>query len=268
MDWRWNLSQNNIWSHSRKGFGMSDVIEKNDVDLSRLFGWGRVFEVVNPQTQESDALVYMKLLGDADLGRARVYALRKSAELRRKLKDTNSDEYLAWVRDISEVEVQDLINLITVFSMREVSKNAREKVKIPTPKPPKTTANLEKMEDFQKQVDAYPEKRAKAIEDAVTKEIAILQKSLKEKSKEELYRQYVKMLTDEFCERIAVDAFEDYQTYLGCYSDDTYKADKRFFEDFEAFDNLEPTIKLQFKDAYRSLDIELSELKKLRRATQ
>lgn len=246
---------------------MSDVIEKNDVDISKLFGWGRVFEVVNPQTKEVDALVYMKLLGDADLGRARVYALRKSAELRRKLKDTNSDEYLAWVRDINEVEIQDLINLITVFSMRELSRNAREKVKIPTPKPPKTTAKLEKMEAFQKQVDDYPEKRAKVIEEAINKEVEILQKSLKEKDKEELYRQYVKMLVDEFCERMAIDAFEDYQTYLGCYIDDTYKSDARFFKDFEDFDNLEPTVKTQFKDAYRSLDIELSELKKLRRAT-
>lgn len=254
---------------------MSDIVEKNDVDINKLFGWGRVIEVFDPQTNKVDTLVYMKLLGDADLGRARVYALRKSAEMRRKLKDTNSDEYLAWVRDINEVEVADLVNLITVFSMREISNNARAKVKIPTPKPPKSTAKLEKMEDFQKQVDAYPEKRAKAIEDAINKEIAILQKSLNEKSKEELYRMYVKQLVDEFCERAAVDAFEDYQTYLGCYEDDSYKPEKRFFKDketgepsFEVFDNLEPTVKAQFKDAYRSLDIELSELKKLRRATQ
>lgn len=247
---------------------MSDVVERNDVDISKIFGWGRVFEVINPDTEEVEAIVYMKLLGDADLGRARVHALRKSAELRRKLKNTDSDEYLAWVRDINELEIQDLINLITVFSMREVSQNAKTKVKIPTPKTPKSTAKLEKMEEFQKQVDDYPQKRVKAIENAINKEVEILQNSLKEKSKEELYRQYVKLLIDEFCERAAIDGFEDYQTYLGCYLDDTYKADKRFFKDFEEFDNLEPTVKTQFKDAYRSLDIELAELKKLRRAAQ
>ena len=57
------------------------------------------------------------------------------------------------------------------------------------------------------------------------------------------------------------------QVYLGCYTDDTYKADKRSFKDLKQFNNLEPTVKLNFKDAYRSIDIELSELKKLRRAT-
>ena len=90
---------------------MSDVVEKSDVDISTLFNWGRVFEVINPKDQSVSSIVYMKLLGDADLGRARVYAIRKSAEMRRKLKDENSDERIAWVRSIDEVETEDLINL-------------------------------------------------------------------------------------------------------------------------------------------------------------
>jgi hypothetical protein len=71
---------------------------------------------------------------------------------------------------------------------------------------------------------------------------------------------------DEFCEREAITAFENMQVFLGCYTDDTYKV--KFFQDFDEYDNLEPTVKAQFKDAYRSIDIEMSELKKLRRATQ
>lgn len=252
---------------------MSDVVEKNDVDISKLFGWGRVFEVVNP-TNESDGvvLVYMKLLGDADLGRARVYAMRKSAELRRKLRDENSDERVAWVRSFDELEHKDLVNLIIVYSSREISNNARSKVNVPTPKPPKSNAKLEKTEKFQKEVDEYPTKKAKAIAEAIDKEVETLRKNLVGKSKEELYKQYIIALIDEFCEREAMVAFEDMQTFLGCYTDDTYKV--RFFTDpetkqpsFDLFDNLEPTIKAQFKDAYRSIDIELSELKKLRRAT-
>jgi len=246
---------------------MSDIVEKNDVDISKLFGWGRVFEIVDPtENTEEIVLVYMKLLGDADLGRARVHALRKSAELRRKLKDENSDERVAWVRSIDEVEVGDLVNLITIFSGREISQNARAKVKLPTPKPPKSNAKLSVMEKFQKEVDEYPEKKTKLIAEAIEKEVNELKKKLEAKSKEELYREYVKQLTDEFCEREAMEAFENMQVFLGCYTDDTYKT--KFFSEFNDFDNLEPTIKQQFKDAYRSIDIEMSELKKLRRATQ
>lgn len=250
---------------------MSDIVERSDVDISKIFGWGRVFEIEDPTTGEILSTIYMKLLGDADLNRARVFALRKSAELRRKLKDQNSDEHVAWIKDINELETDDIINLIVLFSGRELSKRAVEKVRIPTPKPPKSKAGLEKMERFQKEVDEYPAKKQKAIADQIEIEINTLRTSLNGKSKEELYRQYVNILTDEFCEREAIIAFEDYQTFLGCYTDNTYKIrwfrDDKDEPDFEKFDNLEPTVKAQFKDAYRSLDIDISELKKLRRAT-
>jgi hypothetical protein len=252
---------------------MSDVVEKQDVRIDKIFQWGRVFEVIDPTREdESVALVYMKLLGDADLGRARVYALRKSSELRRKLKDENSDERIAWVRSIDEVTEEDLINLIILFAGRDIANEAKNKVRIPTPKPPKSNAKLEKQEAFQKEVDEYPEKKSKAISDAINKEIEKRKESLSSKPKEDLYRDYVRLLVDEFCEREAIQAFEDMQTYLGCYTDDTYKT--LFFRDsetnepsFEVFSNLEPTVKNMFKDAYKSLDIEISELKKLRRAT-
>lgn len=246
---------------------MSDVVEKSDVDISKLFNWGRVFEIVNPTNEDDITLVYMKLLGDADLGRARVHALRKSADLRRKLKDEDSDERLAWVRPLEEVEVTDLVNLITIFSARELANTAKGKVDVKSPKPPKSNANLEKMEKFQKEVDDYPGRKAKATAEAIEKEVSFLREQLAAKTKDELYKEYVRLLINEFCEREAIQAFDDMQTFLGCYTDDTYKSDKRFFKDFDDFDNLEPTIKAQFKDAYRSIDIELGELKKLRRAT-
>ena len=242
------------------------IVEKQDVNISKIFDWGRVFEVINPTTQEVDATVYMKLLGDADLGRARVYALRKSSELRRKLREENSDERVAYIRTIDELDEDNLMNFIVIFSGRELSTNARQNVKIQSPKPPKSDAALEKMEKFQKEVDEYPERRQKAIADAIEKEVEKLKKSLAGKTKEELYRQYVKLLVDEFCEREALVAFEDMQVFLGCYTDDSYKV--KFFSGFEEFNNLEPNAKQLFKDAYKQVDIDINELKKLRRATQ
>lgn len=245
---------------------MSDIVEKSDVDISKIFDWGRVFEVIDPKDDSVVTLVYMKLLGDADLSRARVHALRKSAQMRRKLLDKDSDERLAWIRTIEEVENQDLMNLIVLFSQREISASVRNTIKLPTPKPPKSDASLEKMEKFQKEVDEYPAKRQKLLSEAIQKEIKKLQDSLSEKSKEDLYKEYVRLLIDEFCEREALGAFEDMQVFLGCFTDDTYKI--RFFTEFDEFDNLEPNAKQLFKDAYRQIDIETSELKKLRRATQ
>lgn len=247
---------------------MSEVVERNDVDVSKLFNWGRAFEIVETDKEGNATpvtLVFMKLLGDADLNRARVYAIRKSAEFRRKLKDQNSDERIAYIRDIDEVEFDDLVNLITVFSSREITNNARKSVRIQSPKPPKSDATLEEQEKFQKAVDEYPEKRAAEIAKVVEKEIGKLKKEIGSKSKEELYKDYVKLLIDEFCERESLTAFKDMQVYLGCYKDDEYK--EKFFSSFDEFDNLEPITKQRFKDAYESLDIPMDELKKLRRAT-
>jgi hypothetical protein len=245
---------------------MTDIVEKQDVDISRIFNWGRVFQVIDPKDDSVVVDVYMKLLGDADLGKARVYALRKSSELRRKLREENSDERVAYIRTIDELEDENLINFIVIFSGRELANEARRNVKIPDPKPPKSDAPLEKMEKFQKDIDEYPEKRQKAIADAIEKEVAKLKKSLEGKSKEELYKQYVKLLVDEFCEREALEAFENMQVYHGCYTDDSYKT--KFFSSFDEFDNLEPNTKQLFKDAYKQVDIDINELKKLRRATQ
>jgi len=239
--------------------------EKNDVDISKLFYWGKVFDLLN-SSGESEALVYMKLLGDADVNRARVYALRKSAELRKQLSDTDSDIRWAVIRQMDAMEVQDIINYILVFSMREITNGALKSVDIPLPKPPKSNASLAKMEKFQKEVDEYPTKRADAINKVIQKEVMKLTKYLETESKETLYRKYVNTLIDEFCEREAMNSYNDMEIYLGCFKDDEYK--EHFFASFEEYDNLDGNQKAEFKKAYSQLGVGMDDLKKLREATQ
>lgn len=245
---------------------MEETIERNDVDISRIFDWGRVYEVISPDSGEVVSIVYMKLLGDADLSRARVYALRKSSELRRKLRDENSDERVAYVRNIDEMTEEELVNMLSAFSYREIANTAKKAVKVKKPVAPKSDAPLEKMEKYQRDVDNYPKKIAEALTEAIQNELEKFKEKLLSQSREENYKLYLKMLVDEFCEREAMDAFKTMQVFLGCYKDDTYKT--KYFSSFEEFDNLEPTVKQNFKDAYDSIDIDMSELKKLRLATQ
>ena len=246
---------------------MSDIVEKNDVDISKIFDWGRVFEIVNPRDDSVESLVYMKILGDADLGIARVYALRKSSEMRRKLRDTDSDERIAYIKDSSELTKDELVNLGVAYSSREIIQQARQSVKLQSPKPPSSSASLEKMEKFQKEVDAYPAKKKALILKATEEGLDAIRKELGEKSLEDLYIKYVKLLIDEMCEQEALQAFKNMQVYLGCYKSDEYKTENRYFSSFDEFSNLEPVSKQRFKDAYDSIEIEMGELKKLRRAT-
>lgn len=243
-----------------------EEIEKNDVDISSIFNWGRVFEVTSYSSDEPEALVYMRLLGDADVNRSRVYALRKSAELRKKLKTEGSDERLAFISDIEDLSEDNMLGFILALSTREVMNKVRDSVKVKEPKAPKSTAKLEEMEKYQKDVDDYPKKLHEARKKAIEEETNKLRKSLEGISKEELYKQYVTLLITELCEKEAMDAFREIQVYLGCYKDSSYK--ERFFSSIDEFQNLQPEMKKRFMDAYASLDIEINELKKLRRATQ
>lgn len=241
------------------------AIEKNDVDISKLFDWGRVFEVTTGKSKKRNALIYMKLLGDADINKARVYALRKSAELRRNLSTEGTDENLVLIRGIDEMEESDLLNYIGFFSLREIRNRGFREVRITRPVEPKSNASLAKMEKYQKEVDEYPGKVQKALEEFMQKEVELLKKSLEGKPKEELYKKYKSDLITELCEQEAVRAYNDMTTYLGCYKDDTYT--EKFFESFEKFDNLPSDFKQQVRAAYLSLEIPQDELKKLREAT-
>lgn len=240
------------------------VVEHNDVDISKLFIWGRDFNIVSPD-DKVEAKVYMRLLGDADMNRARVYALRKSAELRKNLNNPESDDALIHIRSIDELETDDIINYITAFSMREISNQAVKEVSVDRPKQPKSNATLKQMEKYQAEIDAYPAKVQKAVGDYIKKEVEKLKASITNESKEALHKRYKNLLVAEYCEQEALKAYGEMELFLGCYKDPDYKI--RLWNSFEEYDNLDRNYKNQFRAAYNTLDIRMDELKKLQEAT-
>lgn len=240
-------------------------LEKNDVDISKLFIWGKEFEITDSEGKV-EAKVYMRLLGDADVNRARVYALRKSREFRLQLADENSDERMIYVRKPEELSRKELMGYITMFSIREITERAFKEVKVTVPKMPKAGAPLKKMEQYQKELDEYPQKLQEAVKQFTKKETAKLEKDFEGVTDEELYKKYVELLIEEFCEQEALRAYNDMELFLGCYKDEDYK--ERLWEDYDRYDNLPTEIKIQFRAAYESLKIKMDELKKLRAVTQ
>lgn len=241
------------------------TVEKNDVDISRLFTWGRKFEIVN-KDNEVVSTVYMKLLGDADLNITRVYALRKSQELRRKLRDVNSEERMLYVLDKDEMSKDQLTSYVISFSMRDINNRAFKEVQVPRPKPPKSDAKLEKSEKYQQEVDDYPKKLSEAVGKFIKGEVEKLKKALENESEDSLYKMYVTLVIDEYCEQEAFKAYKDYELYMGCFLDEDYTL--RVWENFDKFNNMPASVKEDFRAAYDTLEIPMDELKKLREATQ
>ena len=240
------------------------IVEHNDVDISKLFIWKQKFEIVD-ENNEVIQEIYLRVLGDADLNRARVYALRESALLRSLLKSDYSDEHYAYIHPIDEFEKEQLVNLISALSMRELSKAADKEVVLKKPKSPKSDASTEELEKYQKEIDNYPIKKMKLLKDSIEKKTEELVKSLQEKPKKELYDKYTELLINELCEQELLHAFRERTTFLATYKDEDLE--DRVFTMFEDFQNLPRNIKDQFMVAYDSLEIYGESLKKLRQAT-
>lgn len=239
------------------------IVEFNDVDISPLFSWVKEFEVV---TKKAKTPVFMRVLGDADLNRARVAALRHSAEFRRKLKDVNSDERIAYIKDIDEMTEEQLVAIIIVFSMRDLSDKVKKKITIKAPKAPRSDAKTSLHEKHQQEVDQYPIKRDEEIKKLLTKEVEALKKELEKESKEALYNKYLSLMVDEMCEQELLRFFKSYCAYLGSYKDDSLT--ERLFSSFEEFSNLPPKLKTQFISEYANLELYGDDLKKLQQVTQ
>lgn len=238
-------------------------VEKNDVNISRLLTWSKKFTVVN---EDGDSLfdLFMRIVGDADINRARVKALRASAEIRRKLNDPESDEAVAFIPDFDIFPVEKLIELIVVFSMRTITSESMKLVRIKPPKKLKDTATTEEQEKYQEEVDYYPSKYKIELQKIMEKKIKKLRESLTDKPKDFLYSQYKTLLIDELCEQELIRVFKDYVTFAGSFKDEELSIP--FFSSFEEFQNIDPFLKAQFISTYSELEISMDDLKKLRGA--
>lgn len=239
---------------------MGSTIEKNDVDISKLFNYGDKF-VLTDRKGNTIVTAFIRLVGDAELNRARVFALRCSSDLRNKLRDKESEESKAYViRDYDELTDSDIIEMISSYSYQTLAKEALNLTNIPLPKEPVSDAPLEEQEKYQKEVDDYPLARMNAIRDKMDELINKLKKELKKKNREELIKEYETVLMNNLCEQEMLSKFREMCAYFGCYKDKNYKV--RMFSSYEEFENIPTDIKKQIIENYSSVELNSDELKK------
>lgn len=237
-----------------------ESIDKNDVDITKLFGWKGKLTILD-EKENPIMDVYMRLVGDADSNRARVYALRESAKTRKELHDKDNLDRFAYIMPEELVgSEEDLINMLLALRTREFMKEAFENTVIDLPTEPRDKADLEEQEEYQKQVDEWPSKRMNAIKDYITKKVAEAKEEYLDKSKHDLYTMYEKMIIDITCEFKMIEDFKSMCIYYSTFKDDTYKV--RLFSDFDEYENLPPAVKTQLKEFYSKLEVGTEDLKK------
>jgi len=152
-------------------------IDKNDVDISKLFRWGAKFNILDSRDQVI-VEVYIRLVGDAELNRARVFALRKSAELRSKLREENSDERLAFIPPLEDLDKENLVETALLYMIRDITLDAIKDTRLPLPAEPDSDSSLEKQEKYQKEVDEYPTKKDSIIREKIEKTVELRRQEL------------------------------------------------------------------------------------------
>lgn len=240
--------------------------ERNDVNVRRLFHWHGSTKLQDAYGKEIDT-VYVRLVGDVELNKARTFAIRKSAEMRKLLRSEDSDERIAFISSIDMVDSkEELVLVLQTLKIKDLSMEAAKEVKIPQPKEPKSDATLEEIEKWQKEVDAYPEVREKAVQNALLKKTMQYKESIENLDETTLRKEYEKLMIDYLCEQEMVDRFKEYCVFTGCFTDEEYKT--HYFTSFEEFDNLPTEMKKQLIDYYNSLELNVDELKKSLEAMQ
>jgi hypothetical protein len=234
------------------------IVEKNDVDLSKLFMWSKECELTG--VSGKPVKVYIRLLGDADINRARVMSLRKSAEYRKALKDPDSDERIAFIPDAADFDKENLADAIIAYTMRDTTKKAMREVVIPRPKDPGSDATTEQLEKFQAAVDEYPKVREKAIKDIMEKLILARRTELLAKEHAELAKIFDAVIINELCEQELTDRFKEYCIVFGTYADKKFT--KRFFNSIEELSELPGDLKIKLMEEYALLEVDAENLKK------
>ena len=240
-------------------------VERNDVDISKLFRWGNKFNIIG-RNGEVVTEVYIRLVGDAELNRSRVMAIRGSAELRKKLKEKDTDERLAFIPEFADIGREMAEQTLLLLYTRIFGQQATREVDLPYPVEPKSDASLEDQEKYQAEVDSFPERREQKVKEFIIKKLLEKEDELKTKSDEFIAREYERILINDLCEQEMIRLFRDHNIYLGSYSDQNFK--QKLFGSFDEFVNLPTEIKQQFIDYYQSLEISVDFLKGSQGATQ
>ena len=234
-------------------------IDRNDVDLTKLFKWNTDVEILD-EHRDVVKSVYMRLIGDAEINKARVFALRESANLRRALKTDGSEDREAFISELDIRGSEFIAKAVTILSITTIANDARKEILIDLPREPDSDASLEEQEKYQDKVDNFPLEYAKLIEEKMAKISQKMESDLLALSEDELTKAYEEAMIANLCSTRMTNRFQSMCIFLGTFSDK--KMEQREFSSFEDYDNLAIEIKDQLVFAYEGLDIPVEKLKK------
>jgi len=243
---------------------MAIDLEKNDVDISSLFKW-RKEGIIRSTDGKEIARVWLRLVGDSEMNRARIFALRESAKLRAALRTEDTDEYQAFISEIKMQNRDTMMAAIKLFNMGKYGEEAKKNADIKFPADLTSDATLEEQEKYQKEIDEFPEIYGKAIDKQVHKILTREDKRFESMTEEDLQKEYTAEYVNYLCQNEMQSKFMNMCIYFATYRDKKFK--KRVFETIEDYENAAQELKRQLLEIYNAIDMPVEKIKKLPEAT-
>ena len=234
------------------------------VSIQDLFKYKKPVEIKDPKGNAVMTL-WVRLLGDHDLSESYRMGRLASAKIRKELRNTESDEYIAEVSLIEDGASKDLIELIKQSQQSDVVTQASSAI---------DRKDIPKIEDFAADPDAptleEQEKRdieelqseldyQKEIREYIdTRNLEIVER-LQALDREQLIEESRKALSNLRALTTFIQEVVNQKSFRGTYIDKECK--KRAFEDYDEYLNQYSSLKIQLEAAYQDLEINPDELK-------
>jgi len=236
-----------------------DTKNKERLELiEKLFIWKAPLELKGEDDIVVDT-VYQRLVGDSDLNKSRVTALRYSRELRNKLKDITSDEYFAYIDILNDYNKEEITTLILFDELINIRTEAEKDFYFPEPEIPAEGSTTEQEEEYQELQDTYEERRIQALDDRVKELLETRKKNLDSETEDYLRERVTDSRIDSICESELRLKFLHMCVYLGTFLDSEYKY--RLFKDFQEFLDCPESLKTQLVEGYGKLEVSSINLK-------
>jgi len=229
------------------------------IKLENLFKWTGELEITDEDGNVIETL-YQRVIGDADVQKARLAALKESRQLRRRLQDPDSDEALANIPLKGELSQEEMVDVIIFSRYNKYRAQAELRISEKKIKEPPSDADLEDQEQYIEDVEQaqreYEEKLTDAIHNLAVKD--------REKLLALPYDKVMELHTDELIDYLCairmMTVYDQMSAFLGTYSDPEFTT--RRFARYEDFDNLATLLKERIVSNYKRLPLETEDLKK------
>lgn len=226
--------------------------------LSKLFRWNRKVDI-----KDGDKVldtVYLRLVGDGDYQEARNMSLKRSRDLRIRLRNPESQDYKANFGDIDSLTKEEIVMGITIGEITNYRDEAL--MNVPEKEAPvlPDNASLEQQEEQETIVKKLRDERVQAIADYIEKKSDEKKAELtKVEDVAELKKLYIHSVINVRCEEEFSKVFREYQVYKGTYKDEALT--ELAFDSFDDFSNSAPQLKTLLMGSYINLELTGEELK-------